>query len=131
MLRRAARLRRAALNAPGTLAGQRQQRDNCLSKTKSSDKDDPLRTYLREISGFPLLTADEERRVATSATNGDIPARETLVRSNLRLVVSIARKYRDRAPLLDLIQEGNIGLTRAVEKFDPVRGVKFSSSRRP
>ena len=99
--------------------------------TESSDKDDPLRMYLREISGFPLLTADEERRVATSAADGDLSARETLVRSNLQLVVSLARKYRDRAPLLDLIQEGNIGLTRAVEKFDPVRGIRFLSFATP
>jgi RNA polymerase primary sigma factor len=96
-----------------------------LDKTVSSD---PVRMYLREIGKYDLLKADEEVTLAKKAEKGDIQAAETLARANLRLVVSIAKRYMGRGlQFLDLIQEGNIGLMRAVEKFDWRRGFKFST----
>ena len=87
-----------------------------------------LQLYLNEIKRHPLLSPEEEYRVARRAARGDPQARERLITSNLRLVVSIAAQYRDLGvPLLDLIQEGNIGLITAVERFDPIRGYKFST----
>jgi RNA polymerase primary sigma factor len=87
-----------------------------------------LQLYLDEIKRHPLLSPEEEYRVARRAARGDPQARERLITSNLRLVVSIAAQYRDLGvPLLDLIQEGNIGLITAVERFDPSRGYKFST----
>jgi RNA polymerase primary sigma factor len=87
-----------------------------------------LQLYLDEIKRHPLLSPEEEYRVAQRAARGDPQARERLITSNLRLVVSIAAQYRDLGvPLLDLIQEGNIGLITAVERFDPSRGYKFST----
>ena len=91
-------------------------------------KKDFLQLYLSEIKRHPLLSPEEEYRVARRAARGDRRARERLITANLRLVVSIAAKYRDLGvPLLDLIQEGNIGLITAVERFDPQRGYKFST----
>ncbi|OGC38479.1 RNA polymerase sigma factor RpoD [candidate division WWE3 bacterium RBG_13_37_7] len=96
-----------------------------LDKTLSSD---PVRMYLREIGKHELLRADEEIDLARRAEKGDKEAAEKLARANLRLVVSIAKKYMGRnLQFLDLIQEGNIGLMRAVEKFDWRRGFKFST----
>jgi RNA polymerase primary sigma factor len=87
-----------------------------------------LQLYLYEIKRHPLLSPEEEYRVAQRAARGDPQARERFITSNLRLVVSIAAQYRDLGvPLLDLIQEGNIGLITAVERFDPSRGYKFST----
>jgi RNA polymerase primary sigma factor len=89
---------------------------------------DPVRMYLREIGRVPLLTKEEEVELAQGIEKGDEKAREKLTRSNLRLVVSIAKKYLNRGlSFLDLIQEGNLGLIRAVEKFDWRRGYKFST----
>jgi RNA polymerase primary sigma factor len=89
---------------------------------------DFLQLYLSEIKRHPLLSAQEEYTVAQRAVQGDSCARERLITCNLRLVVSIAAKYRDLGvPFLDLIQEGNIGLITAVERFDPNRGYKFST----
>src|SRR5437764_6292527 len=89
---------------------------------------DALGTYLREIGRHPLLTAAEEVPLAKLIEKGDVPATVRMVSSNLRLVVSIARRYRSTGiPLLDLIQEGNLGLLRAVEKFDWRKGFKFST----
>jgi RNA polymerase primary sigma factor len=89
---------------------------------------DPLRTYLREAGKVPLLTADEEVSLAKRIGRGDASAKRRLIEANLRLVVSIARRYADRGlPILDLIQEGNLGLIHAVEKFDYRRGFKFST----
>lgn len=89
---------------------------------------DATRIYLSEIGVSPLLTADEEKHFARSAQNGDESARQQMIKSNLRLVVKIARRYLHRGlPLLDLIEEGNLGLIRAVEKFDPERGFRFST----
>ncbi|PJE51144.1 MAG: RNA polymerase sigma factor RpoD [Candidatus Yanofskybacteria bacterium CG10_big_fil_rev_8_21_14_0_10_36_16] len=91
---------------------------------------DSVQMYLREIGNYPLLKRDEEVDLAKRIQNGDEAARQLLMLSNLRLVVSIAKKYVGRSPnltLLDLIQEGNIGLSRAVEKFDYTKGYKFST----
>ena len=90
--------------------------------------DDPVRMYLREIGRIPLLTFDEELDLAKKVLKGDEEAKQKLAESNLRLVVSIAKKYVGRGMLfLDLIQEGNMGLIKAVEKFDYTKGFKFST----
>ena len=90
--------------------------------------DDPVRMYLREIGKNPLLTYDEELDLAKKILTGDEEAKQKLAESNLRLVVSIAKKYVGRGMLfLDLIQEGNMGLIKAVEKFDYTKGYKFST----
>ncbi|MDP2670956.1 MAG: RNA polymerase sigma factor RpoD [bacterium] len=89
---------------------------------------DPVRMYLKEIGRIPLLTAAEESDLAQRVEKGEKKAKERLINSNLRLVVSIAKKYVGRGlTLLDLIEEGNIGLMRAVEKFDWRKGFKFST----
>ena len=90
--------------------------------------DDPVRMYLREIGKIPLLSYDEELELAKQVLDGDEDAKKKLSESNLRLVVSIAKKYVGRGMLfLDLIQEGNMGLIKAVEKFDYTKGYKFST----
>ena len=90
--------------------------------------DDPVRMYLREIGKIPLLTFEEESELAQKILEGDEDAKQKLAESNLRLVVSIAKKYVGRGMLfLDLIQEGNMGLIKAVEKFDYTKGFKFST----
>ena len=90
--------------------------------------DDPVRMYLREIGRIPLLSYDEELELAKRVLEGDEEAKQKLAESNLRLVVSIAKKYVGRGMLfLDLIQEGNMGLIKAVEKFDYTKGYKFST----
>ena len=89
---------------------------------------DSIRKYLDEIGVSPLLSASEEKDVARRALAGDQAARQRMIESNLRLVVNIARRYVNRGlPLLDLIEEGNLGLIHAVEKFDPERGFRFST----
>ncbi len=90
--------------------------------------DDPVRMYLKEIGKVPLLSAEEEMRLAKLIENGDEYAKKKLAEANLRLVVSIAKRYVGRGMLfLDLIQEGNLGLIKAVEKFDYSKGFKFST----
>ncbi len=90
--------------------------------------DDPVRMYLKEIGKIPLLSGEEERELAMRSYAGDEAAGQKLAEANLRLVVSIAKKYSGRGmQLLDLIQEGNLGLMRAVEKFDYRKGYKFST----
>ena len=90
--------------------------------------DDPVRMYLKEIGKVPLLTADEEIELAKRMEEGDVDAKHRLCEANLRLVVSIAKRYVGRGMLfLDLIQEGNLGLIKAVEKFDYRKGYKFST----
>lgn len=99
-------------------------------KGRESSSYDSIQIYLREIGQYPLLTASEERELAKRIEAGDNEARNILARSNLRLVVSIAKKYVGRSPdltLLDLIQEGNLGLFKAVDKFDFKKGFKFST----
>ena len=89
---------------------------------------DPVRRYLNEIGRIPLLTAQDEVRLAKAIERGDASARRQMINANLRLVVSVAKKYTGHdVPLLDLVQEGNSGLMRAVEKFDWRRGFKFST----
>lgn len=89
---------------------------------------DSIRTYMHSIGQYPLLTKEKERELAIRASQGDIEARNDLCNSNYRLVVSIAKKYTaSRIPFMDLVQEGNLGLLKAVEKFDPSRGFRFST----
>lgn len=90
--------------------------------------EDPVKAYLRDIGKIPLLTPDEEKDLAARIMAGDEKAKTRLSEANLRLVVSIAKKYMNRGlQFLDLIQEGNLGLIKAVEKFDPSKGFKFST----
>ena len=90
--------------------------------------EDPVRMYLKEIGKVPLLSADEEIKLAQRMEEGDEAAKKKLAEANLRLVVSIAKRYVGRGMLfLDLIQEGNLGLIKAVEKFDYRKGYKFST----
>ena len=90
--------------------------------------DDPVRLYLKEIGRVPLLTSDREHELAERMAEGDVEAKKALVEANLRLVVSIAKRYVGRGMFfLDLIQEGNLGLMKAVDKFDYTKGYKFST----
>ena len=90
--------------------------------------DDPVKVYLKDIGKVPLLTSEEEVDLAIRISNGDLAARQRLSEANLRLVVSIAKRYLGRGmQFLDLIQEGNLGLIKAVEKFDYTKGFKFST----
>lgn len=104
-----------------------------IAKAKSTKylddvADDSVRLYLREIGKIPLLTAEEELALAQEVVAGDKRAKDKMAEANMRLVVSIAKRYVGRGlDLLDLIQEGNTGLLRAVEKFDPDKGFKFST----
>ena len=112
-------------------------KEEVLQSKKSSDKrrfdladiaSDSIQMYLREIGKVPLLTAEEEIKLAKRKEKGDVAAQKKLIEANLRLVVSIAKKFTGRSlSLLDLIQEGNVGLFRAVEKFDYRKGYKFST----
>ena len=104
--------------------------DGTATYGRSDSAYDSIQMYLREIGRYPLLNAQEERDLAKRITEGDLEAKNLLARANLRLVVSIAKKYVGRSPdltLLDLIQEGNLGLFKAVEKFDFTKGFKFST----
>jgi RNA polymerase nonessential primary-like sigma factor len=106
-------------------------KDEKEASTKSEDAPsnlDATQMYLGEIGFSPLLTAEEEVYFSRLALKGDEPSRKRMIESNLRLVVKISRRYNNRGlPLLDLIEEGNLGLIRAVEKFDPERGFRFST----
>lgn len=96
--------------------------------SKGKTVSDPTQIYLSEIGFSPLLTAEEEILYARKALKGDKKSRSKMIESNLRLVVKISRRYLNRGlPLLDLIEEGNLGLMRAVEKYDPERGFRFST----
>ena len=113
-------------------------RENLNNEEKSNDENidnnnfytdsDSVKVYLREIGSLPLLKAEEEKAIAIAAKKGDEKARKKLIESNLRLVVSIAKHFANHGlSLLDLIQEGNLGLMKAVERFDPYKGFKFST----
>ena len=102
--------------------------DEELLGSNSAKVNDPVRMYLKEIGVVPLLTNEEEQELAILVEQGDLEAKQRLAEANLRLVVSIAKKYVGRGMLfLDLIQEGNCGLIKAVEKFDYTKGFKFST----
>jgi RNA polymerase nonessential primary-like sigma factor len=102
--------------------------DTALLQARSESGFDATRVYLNELSRSKLLTADQEKIYGKLALKGDREARKIMIESNLRLVVKISRRYLNRGlPLLDLIEEGNLGLIRAVEKFDPDRGFRFST----
>jgi RNA polymerase primary sigma factor len=97
-------------------------------RAESAPAEDPLKLYVRQIGGGPLLTREEERELARRKDEGDEEAKRRLIESNLRLVMAITRNYtKANVPLLDLIQEGNLGLIRAVEKFDYRLGYKLST----
>jgi RNA polymerase nonessential primary-like sigma factor len=97
-------------------------------RSYAAESHDPTRLYLNEIGASPLLTAEEEVKFSRLAQQGDEAARKRMIESNLRLVVKIARRYMNRGlAFLDLIEEGNLGLIRAVEKFDPELGFRFST----
>src|SRR5437588_3908048 len=97
-------------------------------RAEHATEQDPLKLYVRQIGGGPLLTREEERELARRKDEGDEEAKRRLIESNLRLVMAITRNYtRANVPLLDLIQEGNLGLIRAVEKFDYRLGYKLST----
>lgn len=99
-----------------------------LEKQKSGDHEEDVRQYLREIRQYPRLTVEEERELAQRCAQGDEGAIRTMVNSNLRLVVSVAREYAGRGvPLMDLIQEGSIGLLAAAKKFDYTLDYRFST----
>ena len=107
-----------------------EQRDRELFEQALSDigLDDPVKMYLKDIGRVPLLSADEEVELAKRMAENDVAAKKRLSEANLRLVVSIAKRYVGRGMLfLDLIQEGNLGLMKAVEKFDYLKGFKFST----
>jgi len=118
--------------APREEAAEDTDRDEAPAARESDGGDfspaDATRLYLKEIGFSPLLTAQEEVYYARRSQKGDAAARKRMIESNLRLVVKIARRYMNRGlALLDLIEEGNLGLIRAVEKFDPERGFRFST----
>ena len=104
-------------------------KDNFSDIVMSVSVDDPVKMYLKDIGKVPLLSAEEERNYAKRAMEGDEYAKSVLCESNLRLVVSVAKRYVGKTSMsfLDLIQEGNLGLIRAVDKFDYTKGFKFST----
>ena len=111
-----------------SVESQIQELERVFSESSKNKTSDPVKMYLREIGRIPLLNAKDEREVAKAYAEGSNEAKDTLINSNLRLVVSIAKKYVGRGlPFLDLIQEGNCGLIKAVEKFDYTKGFKFST----
>jgi RNA polymerase primary sigma factor len=111
----------------------KQEEEDMLKKyamSKSDSSYDSIQMYLKEIGQYPLINAHDEKELAKRIQNGDEEAKNLLAKANLRLVVSIAKKYANRSPdltLLDLIQEGNLGLFKAVQKFDWSKGFKFST----
>lgn len=121
----------APLDEPGVTENLEDMDEPELPDTRTAQYQktlDATQLYLSEIGFSPLLSADEEKHYARLAQQGDEAGRRRMIESNLRLVVKIARRYINRGlPLLDLIEEGNLGLIRAVEKFDPERGFRFST----
>ena len=120
----------AAASSPPAKAPARRSASRVATRTgkKGASLQTPLETYLREINETALLTAKDERDLAGAIADGDVRARDRMVRANLRLVVNIARGYTGKGlSLQDLIEEGNLGLLRAVEGFDPAVGTRFST----
>lgn len=116
------------LNERKSVESQIQELERAFSESAKNKTSDPVKMYLREIGRIPLLTAIQEKEAAKEYMEGSKEAKDLLINSNLRLVVSIAKKYVGRGlPFLDLIQEGNCGLIKAVEKFDYTKGFKFST----
>ncbi len=116
--------------APDELVEEEEESEDILEQGQYFDdaSDDSVRLYLREIGKIPLLTAEEELALAHRVVAGEKKAKDKMAEANMRLVVSIAKRYSGRGlDFLDLIQEGNTGLLRAVEKFDPDKGFKFST----
>ncbi len=116
----------------GGLLDFKQEEEDMLKKyaSKNDSTYDSIQMYLKEIGQYPLISGSEEKELAKRIQAGDIEAKNLLAKANLRLVVSIAKKYANRSPdltLLDLIQEGNLGLFKAVDKFDWSKGFKFST----
>src|SRR5205807_7077700 len=110
-------------------ADEEEEAEAVLEPLEGVSIDDPVRMYLKEIGKVPLLNSADEIKLAKRMERGDEEAKRRLIEANLRLVVSIAKKYVGRGMLfLDLIQEGNLGLIRAVEKYDYRKGYKFSTS---
>ena len=104
--------------------------DAPIPQTDDADSDsfDSIRTYLKSIRNYPLLSAEEEITLSKKALRGDLAARQRMIESNLRLVISIGKRYINRGiPFSDVIEEGNLGLIKAVEKFDPSKGFRFST----
>ena len=102
--------------------------EGASNKTANNSEFDATRSYLNDLSRSKLLTADQEKIYGARALKGDQVARKIMIESNLRLVVKISYRYLNKGlPLLDLIEEGNLGLIRAVEKFDPEKGFRFST----
>ncbi len=116
------------INADSGVSDEVDTEDDSKIKVDQITVDDPVRMYLKEIGKVDLLTAQEEKELARRMEDGDQDARDHLAEANLRLVVSIAKRYTGRGlSFLDLIQEGNLGLLKAVEKFDYKKGFKFST----
>ncbi len=112
----------------GSLENTNSEDNNNTVELKYAKSKDPTDIYLREVGIAPLLTKEEEIYYSRLSKQGDLHARKKMIESNLRLVIKIARKYlRSGMAILDLIEEGNLGLMRAVEKFDPERGFRFST----
>lgn len=115
-------------DAESDSSGERSKPADCSGRDMEEGELDATRLYLNEIGFSPLLTAEQEVYYARLAQRGDERGRQRMIESNLRLVVKVARRYMNRGlALLDLIEEGNLGLIRAVEKFDPERGFRFST----
>ncbi len=121
-------MKKAKIKKAKPSANKNAYRPGGRTSDKAVVKYDPLQRYLSEISRYNLLTREEEVELAARIKKGDEAARQLMIRANLRLVVKIAHDYaRYGLPLLDLIEEGNLGLIHAVEKFDPERGFRFST----
>ena len=116
------------MEIPDDITSDISELESDLGSTEGVAIDDPVRMYLKEIGKVPLLTPEEEQELAKRMAEGDAEAKHRMEEANLRLVVSIAKRYVGRGMLfLDLIQEGNLGLIKAVEKFDYTKGYKFST----
>lgn len=118
----------AVVDDPDAVVPEEDVDEESEARAESMADVDSIRAYMRSIGEYRLLTREEEQALAVKASQGDLEARNALCNSNYRLVVSIAKHYTaSRIPFMDLVQEGNMGLLKAVEKFDPSRGFRFST----